>query len=123
MSIIKISVYNEKQYTKGGRLKKNARSDMSRMQVDVEPYTVGARELFIKETAGELAKVYENFESPYVFSHIQARKKDTGEIVRIYEEVNLSDGSYIITSPQRLLGNLTGDTRYNDAKNLETKKS
>jgi hypothetical protein len=96
--IIGIKVYGQNAFTKYGKLKKKARSQMSRMMVDIEPYTPNAVDSFLTGTARELAKDYDCFESPYIFTNINARNKDTGETVRIFETCN-----DMLTSPVKLL--------------------
>ncbi len=99
---ISITAYAPNAFTKYGRLKKKAHSEMGRLMVDVEPYTAGSIDSFLEETAQELKKSYHSFRSPYVFSHIECVNKLNGETVRIFEEYNR-----ITTSPVKLLALLT----------------
>jgi len=97
---IKITVWNQNQYTKKGKLKKNAKSEAGFMFADVEPLTEGATDKWLKEVAERLKEDYSAFESPYIFTHLSARNK-AGERVLIFEEVGVKDG-YICTSPVKL---------------------
>ena len=104
--IIKIKVYNNAQFTKSGRFKENAHTEFARMMVDIEPHTEGATDLFLKETAASLKKEYTDFQSPYIFTHLNARSRATGELVRIFEDVTVN-GHDLITSPVKLREYLT----------------
>lgn len=100
MATLKITVWNKSQFTKTGKLKKNATPEAGFMFADVEPYTVGAEEKWIAEVAEKLKRDYHGFESPYVFTHLNAVNAND-ERVLIFEEVGLKDG-YIYTSPVKL---------------------
>lgn len=95
---IDIKVYAVNQFTKYGALKKKAKSDRGFMMVDVEPYTKGATDTFLEDTAKELKKEYKDFESPYIFTSIIAKNRITDETVYIFETCN-----DLITSPVKLL--------------------
>ncbi len=97
---IKITVWNVSQYTKKGKLKKNAKSEAGFMFADIEPLTEGATDKWLAEVAERLREDYSSFESPYIFTHLSARNKQ-GERVLIFEEVGLKEG-YICTSPEKL---------------------
>jgi len=104
--IIKIEVFGQKNFTKTGKLKKKTHTDMSRMLADVEPVKEDSTELFLKETAKQFKRYYTDFESPYIFTHIKARKIDTGEPVFIFESVMVGS-DYVTTSPIKLRDYLT----------------
>lgn len=99
---ISITAYAPSAFTKYGKLKKRAHTEFGRMMIDVEPYTAGALDSFIEETATVLKSEYAGFKSPYIFTHIECVNKLTGETVRIFEECN-----DMITSPVKLLAALT----------------
>lgn len=80
--------------------------ELGRAMVDVEPHTEGATDDFIAETAAKIKKDYTAFTSPYIFTHIIATNKQTGESVRIFEDVAMN-GQYVMTSPIKLLKLLT----------------
>lgn len=104
--IIKIEVFDRKQFLKSGKLKKKPHTDMARMSVDVEPVTEGSTDLFLKETAEQFKKYYHSFESPYIFTHLTAKKIETGEPVVIFESVMVGK-DYVMTSPIKLRDYLT----------------
>lgn len=108
---IKIGVYDKKQFNKNGGLKKKAVSQLGFAWIDTQPYKLGEVEKWIKEVAEKLGQEYEAFRSPYFFTHIEAINKVTKEPVLIFEHCGTRDG-WIITTPSRLFGNLTGDSRY-----------
>lgn len=100
---IKISVHNHRSFTKHGRLKKHPQgSEVGFALVDVEPYRENTLPDFLKDTAEKLKKSYHSFSSPYVFTHIKAVNKETGEPVMIFEYV-VRYGQEIMTSPTTLL--------------------
>lgn len=104
--IIKITVFDTKQYLKSGRLKKKPQQDFGRILADVEPHKETDTDDFLKETAVQLKRYYKCFESPYFFTHLKAVKIDTNEPVYIYEEV-MHGNDYIMTSPIKLRDYLT----------------
>lgn len=104
--IIKIEVFNSKQFKKGGGLKKKTHTDMALMLMDVEPVKEGTTDSFLKDVASKLKRDYTGFESPYIFTHIKAHKIDTGEPVFIFESV-MHGNEYITTSPIKLRDYLT----------------
>lgn len=99
--IIKINVWNRNQYTKAGKLKKKAVTECGFMFGDVGETKQSDIDNWLKEVAWSLKERYRSFESPYIFTHLNAVNKETGESVLIFEEVGLKDG-YIITSPEKL---------------------
>lgn len=98
---ISIEAYAPSAFLKSGKLKKRAQHECGFMMVDVEPYTQGAVDTFIKETAERLKRDYRAFRSPYFFTHIECESIATGETIRIFESAN-----DLITSPVKLLAAL-----------------
>lgn len=98
---LKITVYNQNQFTKYGKLKKNASCEFGRTIGDTGELTGDNLDAFLKETAELLKKEYHGFESPYVFTHIKALNANN-EQVYIYEDVT-KNGVSFMTSPTKLL--------------------
>lgn len=99
---IDITIYNGKQYTSKGLLKKKAVSEHSFTFFDIEPINEADKPRFIKEVAEKIKAEYTDFESPYIFTCIKATNKATGERVFIHERVEVGGNSFI-TSPTELL--------------------
>lgn len=100
---IKIQAFKISQFTKNGRLKKNAKNCYSATLVLKNDTNIDKE---LGEIAIELNKLgFTEFSSPYIFTHIKARK-DNEQIV-IYEHVVLDNGQEVITSPTKLLNQLT----------------
>lgn len=95
---IDIKVYTPNEFTKFGKLKKRAQSEMGMMMVDVEPHTPNATDDFLKEVADKIKRDYHSFSSPYIFTHIIAKKNNTNETRYIFETCN-----DLTTSPIKLL--------------------
>lgn len=95
-----IKIYNINQYTKMGRLKKNAKTEYSLPCLSTNPK---CQEIRAEDIKGQ---GYHSFTSPYVFTHIDALNK-RGERVFITESVVIgSDSREVITSPVSLLAEL-----------------
>lgn len=99
---LQIEVFSPKAFTKNGKLKKKAAPEFGRTLFDAKPYYPETVPKFLEETATKLKKDYTGFESPYIFTHINATNQTTGEMVRIFETCN-----GLITSPTTLLKFLT----------------
>lgn len=80
------------QFTGKGKLKKNAKTEY---KTELEKYDPEVMGRYIKYLG------YSDFQSPYVFTHIKAKSPYQGQAV-IYQEVMVG-GSYLITSPTKLL--------------------
>lgn len=106
----KIYIYNVNQFTKTGKMKKNAQTEMGLSFVDVVPRTEAEADKQRLEANEYIAKTiksrgYHSFTSPYIFTHIHARN-DKGELVIIRETVSIN-GTEISTTPQTLYKLLT----------------
>ncbi len=100
--MIKISVYNQSQFLKSGKLKKRAQPDFSRLIGDTGELSDKDQRDFITETAEKLIKDYTGFESPYFFTHIIGVSKANGQKVYIFEDVYIN-GNKFMTTPKTLL--------------------
>ncbi len=101
----KIIIYNASQYTKTGKLKKNARSEMGLTIVGSETKDKEHDNNYVAKTIKE--RGYHSFVSPYIFTHIEA-KNASGERVVIKEMVTIGrDNVEVSTSPITLYKLLT----------------
>lgn len=106
----KIYIYNLNQFTKAGKLKKHAQSEMGLSLIDVAPRTEEEAEKQRLEANEYIAKTikqrgYHSFTSPYVFTHIEATN-DKGEPVIIQETFTIN-GRELPTTPQAVYKLLT----------------
>jgi hypothetical protein len=103
-----IHIYNISQYTKKGKLKKNAQHEMGLTIADVEPQTEKDKlynDNYIAKTIKQ--RGYKSFTSPYFFTHIDCLN-DKGERCLIFETLFIgSDNKEICTTPKTLFNNLT----------------
>lgn len=103
---ISIKVYAPSAYLKSGKLRKSAYPECSLSIGDTEDIEGKHLQSFFADAVKMLKRDYDQFSSPYFFTHIDARNKATGERVRICEDVYRM-GQEIMTSPTRLLALLT----------------
>lgn len=102
----KITIYNINQYTKTGKLKKNAQHEMG---LTIVGSTTEKEKLHDDKQIADTIKKrgYTAFTSPYFFTHIDC-VNDKGEQCRIFETVVIgSDNKEVSTTPKTLFTNLT----------------
>ena len=102
-----ITIYNINQF-KNGKLKKKAQSEMGLSFVDVlakdEKEAEKQRKEFNEYTAKTIKqRGYHNFESPYIFTHIDCLNSNNERCILFEHIIIGSDNKEIITSPVKLL--------------------
>lgn len=101
--IKKITIYNINQYTKSGKLKKNAKYELSLTQFDCGKINHKANNDYLAKSIKQNG--FNQFSTPYIFTHIDA-KNAQGEAVMIFETVTVNT-SELTTSPINLYKALT----------------